>query len=177
LPTAMTAVPTSSPTSIGTQSICCGGSGESIFGLSCETARDCRCWRSRRGASTRTHPLLFTPTRIVSFHVYEGLATSRGPTSPAPPRPGVAKKDSPDKPRMCVNMTGSGVDLSKNKTGCELSTCIASFREWATAGGKCNLLSRVARWSSSCPVTRQEVTELMKRGAARVTQQAPKHQD
>jgi hypothetical protein len=26
--------------------------------------------------------------------------------------------------------------LSKNKAGCEVFSCIASFREWATAGGK-----------------------------------------
>jgi hypothetical protein len=46
-------------------------------------------WRSQSGASNRTHPLLFTPTWIASFHVYEGLATSKGPTSQAPPRSSV----------------------------------------------------------------------------------------
>jgi hypothetical protein len=39
------------------------------------------------------------------------------------------------------NNTGWVGVVSKNKTDCEVSVRIASFREWATAGGKCNLFS------------------------------------
>jgi hypothetical protein len=40
--------------------------------------------------------------------------------------------------------------LSKNKTGCEVSSCIASFREWATEGGGRAIYSR--EWLTAPPL-------------------------
>jgi hypothetical protein len=54
--------------------------------------------------------------------------------------------------------------VSKNKTDCEDSSCIASFREWATAGGGMQsvLVSGSLLLLLSCYRPWQEVTELLK---------------
>jgi hypothetical protein len=63
---------------------------------------------------------------------------------------GAARRSLP--PFLLPTTAGTFSKGSKNKTDCEVSSCIAQSG-MGNAGGNCNPLSRVTRCPSSCPAT------------------------